>query len=706
VGGGSGNNIAASSEYATIAGGGFSDIGTYSPYAAIGGGNNNLIAAHSGYATVAGGQGNDVGTNSTYSVISGGGDNNVAANSGSATIAGGVNNDIGTDSHFSVIGGGNDNNVAANSQSAAIGGGYNNTIASNAVYGTIPGGRLNSATNHAFAAGNRAKANHTGAFVWADSTEADFASTTNNQFNVRAAGGVRLETGGSGATVDGQRVLSGLVSAGQLGTNSVTQSALADGAVSTAEIADGSIAASDLSPAVLSNTFWRLDGNAGTDPDVHFVGTTDAAALVLRAHNRSALRLEADANGTRLIGGTASTVSARSTNSSILGGRSNVIETAASETTIVGGVQNMIQSNQYSSFIGGGDRNGILPRNWHAVIVGGRDNRIGSNSVITSVLGGAENVVQNNVDGGLIVGGFRNDIRGSLTYSRQIAPLIVGGSDNEIGLSSSWAVVLGGDNNRIGTNCRSAVIAGGIDNLVADNAAYAFVAGRRARASHPGAFVWADRTDADFASTASDQFLIRASGGVGIGTASPGAQLHVATSSGNAIYGNSSNSVASGVYGENSGQGYGLAGRTTGAGTAVLGDNINPAGWAGFFNGNVRVTGTINPPSDRNVKRDFAPVDNRAVLEKLATLPVQTWAYKHAAATRHLGPVAQDFHAAFGLGTDDKSIATVDADGVALAAIQGLNQKLEAENTALKQELAELKALVNTLAEKVNGGGQ
>jgi hypothetical protein len=57
---------------------------------------------------------------------------------------------------------------------------------------------------------------------------------------------------------------------------------------------------------------------------------------------------------------------------------------------------------------------------------------------------------------------------------------------------------------------------------------------------------------------------------------------------------------------------------------------------------------------------------------------------------RHIGPVAQDFYAAFGLnGGDDKHISTVDEGGVALAAIQGLNQKLnqkDAEIAALKQQ--------------------
>ena len=65
--------------------------------------------------------------------------------------------------------------------------------------------------------------------------------------------------------------------------------------------------------------------------------------------------------------------------------------------------------------------------------------------------------------------------------------------------------------------------------------------------------------------------------------------------------------------------------------------------------------------------------------------------------------VAQDFHAAFGLGDSDKAIGTVDETGVALAAIQGLNQKLnakDAEIEALKQSVAELKQLVQTLADR------
>jgi hypothetical protein len=118
---------------------------------------------------------------------------------------------------------------------------------------------------------------------------------------------------------------------------------------------------------------------------------------------------------------------------------------------------------------------------------------------------------------------------------------------------------------------------------------------------------------------------------------------------------------------------------------------------------------TFITTSDRNAKQDFKPVDARAVLSKVAALPIAEWSFKEMPSVQHLGPMAQDFRTAFNLGTDDKHIATVDADGVALAAIQGLNQKVEAgdqrseariqkletENTELKQRLDALEKIIH-----------
>jgi hypothetical protein len=113
------------------------------------------------------------------------------------------------------------------------------------------------------------------------------------------------------------------------------------------------------------------------------------------------------------------------------------------------------------------------------------------------------------------------------------------------------------------------------------------------------------------------------------------------------------------------------------------------------------VRGTFVSSSDRNAKAGFEPIDARAVLEKVAALPITRWQYTNDPAITHLGPVAQDFHAAFGLGCDDKHIATVDADGVALAAIQGLNQKVESENAALRAELQRRDTELSQLRERL-----
>ena len=105
--------------------------------------------------------------------------------------------------------------------------------------------------------------------------------------------------------------------------------------------------------------------------------------------------------------------------------------------------------------------------------------------------------------------------------------------------------------------------------------------------------------------------------------------------------------------------------------------------------------------SDRNAKENFAGVNAQAVLDKVVALPVTEWNYKTDKKAEHIGPMAQDFHAAFGLdGADDKHISVVDENGVALTAIKGLNEKLEAENAELKKRLDDLEAQVKALSEK------
>jgi hypothetical protein len=99
--------------------------------------------------------------------------------------------------------------------------------------------------------------------------------------------------------------------------------------------------------------------------------------------------------------------------------------------------------------------------------------------------------------------------------------------------------------------------------------------------------------------------------------------------------------------------------------------------------------------SDRNVKRDIRPVDERAVLQSIARMPLSTWSYtSDDPSVRHLGPMAQDFYQAFGLGETDRAYDPIDAHGVTLAAIKALYQEVQDQRTRidrLEQENLDLR---------------
>jgi Chaperone of endosialidase len=90
--------------------------------------------------------------------------------------------------------------------------------------------------------------------------------------------------------------------------------------------------------------------------------------------------------------------------------------------------------------------------------------------------------------------------------------------------------------------------------------------------------------------------------------------------------------------------------------------------------------------SDRNLKRDIEPIDDQSVLERVARMPISTWSYKtDDPSVRHIGPMAQDFHAAFGLGDTDRAYDPIDAHGVAFAAIQALSERVAEQNARLER---------------------
>ena len=184
VSGGEANT--AQGQYSVISGGG-NDAGegnmAFGDFSNISGGIRNT-AQGSGSA-IGGGENNQ--TTGVTSSIGGGFQNTAGASS--ATISGGIfNNAAGIES---TISGGRQNQ--ANANYSTVGGGRDNVASG--LSATIPGGRNNQATgDNSFAAGQRAKANHNGTFVWADATAADFTSTNTNQFLIRASGGVGIGT--------------------------------------------------------------------------------------------------------------------------------------------------------------------------------------------------------------------------------------------------------------------------------------------------------------------------------------------------------------------------------------------------------------------------------------------------------------------------------------------------------------------------------
>ncbi len=97
--------------------------------------------------------------------------------------------------------------------------------------------------------------------------------------------------------------------------------------------------------------------------------------------------------------------------------------------------------------------------------------------------------------------------------------------------------------------------------------------------------------------------------------------------------------------------------------------------------------GSWSCSSSRELKHNFAAVDAASVLNKVVAMPITTWRYKTEAGALHIGPVAEDFRAAFGLGADDKSITTSDESGIALAAIQGLDRLVLREDAEMRRAL-------------------
>jgi hypothetical protein len=427
-----------------------------------------------------------------------------------------------------------------------------------------------------------------------------------------------------------------------------------------------------------SSTLWGLAGNTGTVAGTSFVGTTDNVALEFKVNGQRALRIVPHSvnEAPTLIGGYSGNGTTGLALSVTIGGGGmaaapNTATGGAHFGTIAGGYKNTVGG--FSAVVGGGNEN--TADGDASTVGGGRANF--ARGLRTTVAGGDANIANGNfatIAGGIgngisaseaaIGGGYRNFVGqaratiagGNLNIATGLFSSIGGGDGNEV--EASAGTIGGGNHNHV--RGESATIAGGEGNVATGPHAsvpgglgnealgrMSFAAGYRAIANDDGAFVWADATGGRLNSTARDQFMARASGGVTFYTDS----------------------------------------------AASVGARLAPG------------SGSWAVTSDRASKSNLTAVDGREVLARLAGIPMATWNYKTQDATiRHIGPMAQDFMAAFGVGEDEKQISTVDADGVALAAIQGLNQVVQEKERriqSLEQEMADLRQIVQQLTRNV-----
>lgn len=303
----------------------------------------------------------------------------------------------------------------------------------------------------------------------------------------------------------------------------------------------------------------------------------------------------------------------------------------AEGATIGGGFSNQA-SHLYATVGGGYDNQASYD---YATVGGGYQNF--ATGMYAALIGGSGNFATGAY--ATIGGGFDNlaqgedsTVAGGLSNSANNTDTTVGGgSDNTAG--GTAATVAGGQNNIAGGNY--ATVPGGIDNRASGDGSVAM--GSHTRAAHSGSFIFADVASSNVISTTGlNQFVVRAAGGY-------------------FLYTNS-----------------------------------------GLSNGCLLAAGggSWSCGSDRNNKANFGAVDGVAVLNTLISLPIETWNYTtQDTAIRHMGPMAQDWYAAFGLGEGETTITGVDADGVALAAIQGLYTVVQEKEAALAAQQVEIAAL-------------
>ncbi len=439
---------------------------------------------------------------------------------------------------------------------------------------------------------------------------------------------------------------------------------------------------------------WALDGNTGV-PAGSFLGLADPV---------SATPLELRARNTRVAGFVPDGSSADHGDAPRVAFGSSANQAAARGATVAGGGATRDGSGgscgtcrnlagaPFAS-VGGGLGNSASGSG--STVAGGFGNV--ASGGLAAVGGGTGNVASGN-DGSTVAGGEANQASGFISA--------VGGGSGNVA-AGGYAGVLSGQNNTAQGDF--AAVLGGRANCAGGRDSVAL--GRNAKVRPPtgastgacagvpdsgdpdgdeGSFVWADAQGDSLASSGQNQFLVRAGGGVILNsTFSPenADDLVIGSRAGGDADVDLRLRTRSGRDGL-------LFLSDTNGGFSLVASDLEPD--TNFLNTStgafLSYGGTWTNSSSASLKQGFAAVASTDILQRLLQLPIMTWEYRASQEGRHLGPTAEDFHRLFGLAGDGRAIATVDADGVALAAIQGLNAKLERENASLRSALEDLSA--------------
>jgi trimeric autotransporter adhesin len=279
----------------------------------------------------------------------------------------------------------------------------------------------------------------------------------------------------------------------------------------------------------------------------------------------------------------------------------------------------------------------------YGTVAGGIGNTAGvaaTNSLFATVSGGLGNRAQgyaSAVAGGDVnfsIGTWSSVGGGFANQATGGSATVPGGESNHA--ANTGATALGGSNN-LASGIRSVTV-GGQSNLA--SGALSVAIGNQARAMHDYSFVLGGNTNGPTDSSGPSTFTAFAQNGY-----------------------------------------YLYGGTTAGKACIYVPDNNN--GW--------------QCTSNRNAKTNIVELDGKSVLAKVAAMPVASWSFIGGEAFRQIGPMAQDFFAAFKLGNDEKSISPMNMSGVALAAIQGLNQLVKEKDG----EIAALKARLKVIEKKL-----